>query len=158
MPLRYPKVPEKSSSRPSSMKPGDSLALSGAFGSRNQVGSGEVTPKASLENLRIANQQALDDATVRTRDSPAPNPHQPQTHRLFGTFLNSIVTYQDSTVAWLSADSIMSRVSSTVYQKFAGGGYLGGVKLVRGYSEANRAKESATGDKVPSTPISAASK
>ena len=30
----------------------------------------------------------------------------------------------------------MSRVSSTVYQKFAGGGYLGGVKIVRGYTEA----------------------
>ena len=131
--------------------------MSGASGGRIQGGPGEVTPKASIENLRIANQQALDDAAVGTKYFPAPSPHQPQTHRLFGTYMNSIVTYQDSTVAWLSADSIMSRVSSTVYQKFAGGGYLGGVKIVRGYSEAGKVKEFTAVDKGPSTPTSAAS-
>lgn len=52
----------------------------------------------------------------------------------------------------------MSRMSSTVYQKFAGGGYLGGVKLVRGYSEARKTKEANAADKTttPSTPTSAA--
>ncbi len=113
-PFRYPKAPEKPSSRPTSMKPGEepkSLALSGAFG-RNRAGSGEVTPKASLENLRAANQQALDDATNVLKAAPVPQ-HQPQTHRLFGTYMNSIVTYENSSVAWLSADSLMSRVSSS---------------------------------------------
>ena len=52
----------------------------------------------------------------------------------------------------------MSRVSSTVYQRFAGGGYLGGIKLVRGYSEPKKSKGSALGEKVPSTPTSAAAK
>jgi hypothetical protein len=159
-PFRYPKAPERSSSKPTSLKPGEdpkTLALSGAFG-RNRSGSGEVTPKASIENLKAANKQALGDATNGTKDAPAPNPHQPQTHRLFGTYMNSIVTYQDSTVAWLSADSIMSRVSSTVYQKFAGGGYLGGVKLVRGYTDPAKPKDPAPGDKTPSTPVSAAIK
>jgi hypothetical protein len=142
------------------MKPGEdpkSLALSGAFG-RNRSGSAEVTPKASFENLRIANQQAFDDATSSAKDSPLTAQHEPQTHRLFGTYMNSIVTYQDSTVAWLSADSIMSRVSSTVYSRFAGGGYLSGVKLVRGYTDPTKAKETAPGDKGPSTPNSAAVK
>lgn len=52
----------------------------------------------------------------------------------------------------------MSRMSSTVYQKFAGGGYLGGVKLVRGYSEVRKTKETSAADKTttPSTPTSAA--
>jgi hypothetical protein len=140
------------------MKPGDSLALSGAFSGRNRAGSGEVTPKASMETLRLVNQQVLDDAANSTKDSPSPGSHELQTHRLFGTYMNSIVTYQDSTVAWLLADSIMSRVSSTVYQKFAGGGYLGGVKIVRGYSEAGKANDSATAGKGPPTPISAACK
>jgi hypothetical protein len=152
-PFRYPKAPEKP--LPKSGNDPKSLALSGAFGSRNRAGSGEVTPKASLENLRAANQKSLDDATTALKDAPAPAPHQPQTHRLFGTYMNSIVTYQDSTVAWLSADSIMSRVSSTVYQKFAGGGYLGGLKIVRGYIDPGKPKES---DKPPSTPTSAAAR
>jgi hypothetical protein len=109
-PFRYPKAPEKPSSRPTSMKPGEdlkSLALSGAFG-RNRAGSGEVTPKASIENLKAANQQTLDTTNV-LKDNPVLQ-HQPQTHRLFGSYMNSIVTYENSSVAWLSADSLMSRV------------------------------------------------
>jgi hypothetical protein len=49
----------------------------------------------------------------------------------------------------------MSRVSSTLYTKFAGGGYLGGVKLVRGYSDSGKPKEA---EKTPSTPTSVAAK
>jgi len=86
------------------------------------------------------------------KDAPPPNTHQPQSYRLFGTYMNSIVTYQDSTVAWLSVDSIMSRVSSSVYERFAGGAYLSGIKLVRGYAEGKKE------DKTPTTPTSAAIK
>ena len=64
-----------------------------------------------------------------------------QTQRLFGAYMNSVVTYQDATTAWLLTDDFLSRMSSTVYQRFAGGGHLGGVKVVRGYTEANKAKE-----------------
>ncbi|KAG4419810.1 hypothetical protein IFR04_007029 [Cadophora malorum] len=138
----------------SNIRTGDeprSLALSGAF-NRSRAGSGEITPKASTENLRAANQQALDDATHKMKDAPPPNTHQPQSYRLFGTYMNSIVTYQDSTVAWLSVDSIMSRVSSSVYERFAGGAYLSGIKLVRGYAEGKKE------DKTPTTPTSAAIK
>ncbi|CAL3971357.1 hypothetical protein PZA11_007864 [Diplocarpon coronariae] len=149
MPFRYPKALEKPTKVGEDPK---SLAISGAF-SRNQAGSGEITPKASSENLRAANQQALDDATNKTKEMPPPSPHQPQSYRLFGTFMNSIVTYQDSSVAWLSTDSIMARVSSSVYERFAGGAYLSGIKLVRGYSE-GKAKE----EKGSTTPTSAAIK
>ena len=64
-----------------------------------------------------------------------------QTQRLFGAYMNSVVTYQDATTAWLLTDDFLSRMSSTVYQRFAGGGHLGGVKVLRGYSEANKSKE-----------------
>jgi DDHD domain len=56
--------------------------------------------------------------------------------------MNSVVTYQDSTTAWLLTDDFLTRMSSTVYQRFAGGGYLGGVKIVRGYTEPGKHKES----------------
>lgn len=44
--------------------------------------------------------------------------------------------------------------ASTVYQKFGGGGYLGGVKLVRGYTDAGKSKDS-DADKIPLTPTTA---
>ena len=146
-PFRYPKQPEKP---PKSNNDQKSL---GVGGNRSRSGSAEVTPKASVENLRAATQQSVDDAA---NGASAPTPHQPQTYRLFGTYMNSIVTYQDSTVAWLSADSIMSRVSSTVYQKFAGGGYLGGVKLVRGYTEPGKSNVQPAGEKSGQPPNTAA--
>ncbi|CZT02755.1 related to phosphatidic acid-preferring phospholipase A1, contains DDHD domain [Rhynchosporium agropyri] len=149
MPFRYPKAPEKIVKASDEQK--SSLALSGAF-SRSGAASGELTPEASRENLRAANKQASDDAANRGKEVPPTNAHQPQSYRLFGTYMNSIVTYQDSTVAWLSVDSIMSRVSSSVYERFAGGAYLGGVKLVRGYSEGKKE------DRIPTTPTSAAFK
>uniref|UniRef100_A0A093VC49 Putative phospholipase C20G8.02, mitochondrial n=1 Tax=Talaromyces marneffei PM1 TaxID=1077442 RepID=A0A093VC49_TALMA len=68
-------------------------------------------------------------------------------YRLFGSYMNSTVTYQDSTVAWLNYDDFMSRVSSTVYQRF---GAVGGTKVVRGYVEQGAQKDSADTKAVPS--------
>ncbi|RDL37465.1 uncharacterized protein BP5553_04898 [Venustampulla echinocandica] len=152
-PFRYP-APVKPSPRPTSLKlEADPVSVAKqASSGRERASSGEVTPKASTENLKA---QALDDSGDSSKD-PSSQPQPQKTHRLFGTYMNSVVTYQDSTVAWLSADSIMSRMSSTVYQRFSGGGYLGGVKLVRGYSASRKAKASATPDKGPSTPVNAA--
>ncbi|KAI2624901.1 DDHD domain-containing protein [Hypoxylon sp. NC1633] len=116
--------------------------------SRSNSGLKDVTPKASSENLKAATKSQADGA------KPPPQPpaqHQPQTYRLFGTYMNSIATYQDSTTAWLSSESVFSWVTSTVYQRFAGGGYMNGVKLVRGYSEPGKSKE----EKRPTTPTTA---
>lgn len=80
-------------------------------------------------------------------------------YRLFGSYMNSTVTYQDSTVAWLNYDDFMSRVSSTVYQRF---GAVGGTKVVRGYVEPGTQKEASDGkatpvkDSPPPTPTTAA--
>ena len=69
-----------------------------------------------------------------------PQKFELQTQRLFGTYISSVVTYQDSTTAWILTDDFLSRMSSTVYQRFAGGGHLGGTKIIRGYSEAQARK------------------
>lgn len=119
-PFRYPK-PAAKDAQP---KTADEAKLP------TSTGSAEVTPKTSAENLKRATEQA--------GSKPADTLHQPQTHRLFGSHMNSIVTYQDDTVAWLSDDSIVSRMSTTVYQRFAGGGYMSGVKIVRGYTKAEK--------------------
>lgn len=49
--------------------------------------------------------------------------------------MNNIVTYADASTAWLTSTGVLSLVASTVYEKFAGRGYLSGVKVIRGYSE-----------------------
>ncbi|KAK8049352.1 hypothetical protein PG994_011082 [Apiospora phragmitis] len=113
----------------------------------------DVTPKASVDNLRAAaatgGSQAESSQKLISSQTTA---HQPQTYRLFGTYMNSIVTYQDSTTAWLSSESMLSWVTSTVYQRFAGGGYMSGVKLVRGYADAGKKDE-----KHPTTPTTGSS-
>lgn len=110
---------------------------------RSDSASKTVATKTSASNLK-----AVEDAQG---DGPKKEPtlqQQPQTYRLFGGYMNSVVTYQDSNTAWLSSDSMLSWVTSTVYERFAGGGYMGGVKLVRGYTEPKQSKE----EKRPSTP------
>lgn len=96
---------------------------------------GDVTPKASVENLKA---QAA--AQAQSAAKPAGPPAPPQTHRLFGAWMNSVVTYQDSNTAWLNSDGVLSWVTSTVYERFAGGGYMSGIKVVRGYSEPGKNK------------------
>ena len=103
-----------------------------------------VVSKSSVENLKAA-AQATEDSFKK--GPPAPQ-HQPQTHRLFGGYMNSVVTYQDSTTAWLSSDGMLSWVTSTVYERISGSGYMSGVKLVRGYTEPKKSKE----EKRPATP------
>lgn len=128
-PWRYPVAPQRSvsqtRSRPTSLKVGEQINPNAGSG------VGLATPKFSSENLK----QTSSSADSTSKDTTPQQSHQLQTHRLFGGYMGSVVTYQDSTVAWLLNDDIYSRVSSTVYQRFAGGGHFGGIKVVRGYSE-----------------------
>ncbi|KAK8138828.1 DDHD domain-containing protein [Apiospora sp. TS-2023a] len=113
----------------------------------------DVTPKGSVDNLRAAAAAGGSQSESSQKLLPSQTTsHQPQTYRLFGTYMNSIVTYQDPTTAWLSSESMLSWVTSTVYQRFAGGGYMSGVKLVRGYTDVGKKDE-----KRPTTPTTGSS-
>ena len=133
-PWQYePPPPPRSSSqskRPASWKPGDSVGKLGAT------------------NIKPPRLPSVDDAQNRkkedvqeTNTTPAAPKFQLQTHRLFGAHMNSVVTYQDGTVAWLVTDDFLSRMSTTVYQRFAGGGHLGGIKVVRGFVDSDTRRE-----------------
>lgn len=163
-PFRYPKGAEpitKPKTRPTSVSLSEEpkpMSMSSVFGrARNETGSAGSTPNASpkpsLEDLRAESQHNLLSSSA-SKDVASPPAHQPQTHRLFGQYMNSVVTYQDATIAWLLTDDFMSRMSSTVYRRFAGGGYLGGVKIVRGYTDPVKTKEASVEiDKRPATPV-----
>ena len=119
-----------------------------------QIRPGHVTTKSNERNEPSHSSDANIDS-----GTPSPSPSSPpdnarlhetaaearpssagdlQSQRLFGTYMNSIVTYHDASTAWLTADDFMSRVSTTVYQKFGG---VAGTKVTRGFNEAKKAKE-----------------
>ena len=136
-PWRYepPQPPTRSASqvkqRPASLKPGEDVGKLGAT------------------NIKPPRVPSADDTKNRIKDDnpsqgPTPPKFQLQTHRLFGTYMNSVVTYENATVAWLLTDDFMSRMSSSVYQRFSGGGHLGGVKVVRGFTETSKTKDGKT--------------
>lgn len=118
-----------SRSRPTSLAPGQGL------------GNGEDSKRLKNIKTRSADNLKHDSADESNTPAPISEKFSLQTQRLFGTYMNSVVTYQDATVAWLLTDDFLSRMSSTVYQRFAGGGHLGGVKVVRGYFESSKGKE-----------------
>ncbi|KAK3699339.1 hypothetical protein LTR37_016491 [Vermiconidia calcicola] len=94
--------------------------------------SAPMTPKGSSPDLR--KQAAEGRANAQANEAEPRRDEQPQnTYRLFGAHMNSVVTYQDAATAWLLTDDFMSRMNYTMYQRFAGGGHFGGIKLTRGY-------------------------
>jgi hypothetical protein len=86
--------------------------------------SSPLASKGSLPNLRDQNAKEAEDAE---------SAHRVQTYRLFGPHSNSVVTYQDTTTAWILTDDFISRMSSGVYRRFAGGAHYAGIKVTRGY-------------------------
>ena len=133
MPWRYnesliPSSDAKAKSRPVSMNP-----------------PGRLDPATEIKT-RPTRSISSEDIYKEKEDGTSNQPNittkfQLQTQRLFGNYMNSVVTYQDATVAWLLTDDFLSRMSSTVYQRFAGGGHLGGVKVIRGFIEVSKSKE-----------------
>jgi len=122
--------------------------------SRSQSVAKSVTPKQSQGNLKAAPGK---DATANPPETVGQTTgNQPQSYRLFGSHMNSFVTYQDGNIAWLSTDTMLSWVTSSMYERFSGGGYMSGIKLVRGYTEPTKPKESELQEKDKSkTPVSA---
>ncbi|RGP78778.1 hypothetical protein FLONG3_3142 [Fusarium longipes] len=105
------------------------------------------TPKTSQENIRskfqgpVENNSAPQVTDTSSAEPSSRNQSQPQSYRLFGTYMNSMATYHDTSTAYLNTDSMLSWVASSMYQRFSGGSYMSGVKLVRGYAEPSKNKE-----------------
>ncbi|CAK7264851.1 hypothetical protein SEPCBS119000_001214 [Sporothrix epigloea] len=117
---------------------------------------GPVTPPSSVvASVAAAFTSATSGSSATGGDAPdRPKPKsgttaanfQPESHRLFGQYMSHVATYQDATTAWLSTDGMLSWVTSTMYERFSGGGYMSGVKVVRGYTEPKKAKDDKTKD------------
>jgi len=115
-PWTLPVEKVRSSSRP--------RPLSGSFGFGGSLG---IPSEATLGTNQETSQQG------REREKLGATPIPDLTHRLFGSHLNSFVTYQDATSAYIVTDDFLSRMSGTVYQRFAGGAHFSGTKVIRGF-------------------------
>ena len=116
------------------------------------------TVSSTKETFTTKHPDTIEQNAESSKDKsaiPQPSVH---TYRLFGTYMNSLVTYQDSTTAWLVTDDFMSRMSSTVYQRFVGGAHFSGTKVARGYVDPSRKKAVLRDGKRPPTPTRSLSK
>ncbi|KAI9676498.1 MAG: hypothetical protein M1817_000656 [Caeruleum heppii] len=134
-PFRYPKTTRARS---------ETRAKSGGASTEDPSSTTAASPKVLLkdpQNSGDARSRLQVDAKVSsTTRIPSQQDHI-KTHRLFGSYMNSVVTYQDASTAWIVTDDFMSRMSSTVYQRFAGGAHFAGVRVVRGYRESGKSTE-----------------
>lgn len=115
-------------SRPTSWTPGQDISA---------LTEQTVPAKGSSSDLRkkaVEDSVAAGKATESSRDEHAQN-----TYRLFGAHMNSVVTYQDATTAWLLTDDWVTRMNYTVYQRFTSG--FAGVKVTRGWVNPEQKKE-----------------
>ncbi|KAF1984318.1 DDHD-domain-containing protein [Aulographum hederae CBS 113979] len=125
-----PRSVSQSRSRPTSLRPGEDPNATfkpPPTSAPAQKDSTTLAPGAIPQN---ENSQANGGASQEQLDGA-----QQKTFRLFGAHMNSVVTYQDASTAWLMTEDFLSRISSTMYERFAGGGHFAGVKLVRGYAD-----------------------
>lgn len=107
---------------------------------RSQASSGTLRDLQSSETSASDKSKTSDKSKELSKSSSFPSASNGEnTYRLFGTYMNSVVTYQDSSVAWIATDDFMTRMSSSVYQRF---GAVAGTKVVRGYSEPAKTKSS----------------
>lgn len=138
-PWKFAKASEQLSAsqprtRPVSLnvKPGDDYRK--VLSQRDST-SNPVTPKSSFDDLRGAASKDDVDTTSSSTDENL------RTYRLFGSHMNSVVTYQDDATAWILTDDFLSRMGGTLYQRFAGGAHYAGAKYIRGYIDPAKKKE-----------------
>ena len=117
----------------------------------NKASAGNSKPTESgSDDLKTAADGSKQKVSHRARNSStAAIAHQTVlTHRLFGSYMNQVATYQDPSIAWVLSDDFLSRMSSAMFQRWIGGA---GTRYVRGYSEINK-KKPPKDTKQPSTP------
>ncbi|KAF4551441.1 DDHD domain-containing protein 2 [Elsinoe fawcettii] len=134
-PWKFP--PPRSASQPrSSSKPGTrpKSLIEASKPSASTPGSPKI-PASDADADDAAKESSMDSRARQMSD-----PYN-RTHRLFGPYSNSVVTYQDATTAYILTDDFMSRMSSTVYGRFAGGSHFAGMKVTRGYVDTGKRVE-----------------
>jgi len=96
----------------------------------------EKPPGSSYGTSGMTSENLAPPPTDTPTTKPTTTPHA--TWRLFGAHMNSFVVFPDAQSAWLMTDDFYGKLSSTLYQRISSGQHMGGIKLVRGYSEGSK--------------------
>ncbi|KAL1593929.1 hypothetical protein SLS60_010662 [Paraconiothyrium brasiliense] len=103
--------------------------------------SNPVTPRSSFDNLRAQVGTESSQFQASADGSTPPGDDGSRSYRLFGSHMNSVVTYQDDVTAYILTDDMWSRMGSTLYQRFAGAAHFAGQRYVRGYDDPAKKKD-----------------
>lgn len=113
--------------------------------------SNPVTPKSSFDDLRGEATKDDGEPSHAPDTTSTPPEEASRTYRLFGAHMNSVVTYQNETTAFILTDDMWSRMGGTLYQRFAGGAHFAGTKYVRGFTDPSIKKKETKATKEGST-------
>jgi hypothetical protein len=107
---------------------------------RNSTARSQSQPRVRPRSQLIEQETSQKpDGTATPNVNKSSEQTTANSYRLFGSWMNTTVTYQDSNVAYLAQDDFMSRVSMTMWERF---GTYGGVKVVRGWSDLGKVADS----------------
>jgi hypothetical protein len=129
--LSHQRSSSQSKTRPTSQKIGEDP------NNTSKSRSSSLTRQSSGEDLKMQPETKIFVNQDKLEDSLPPEAI-PRAFRLFGAHMSSVVTYENDVTAWLMTDDFLSRMSSTVYERFAGGAHFAGTKIVRGYSDLSK--------------------
>ena len=144
--LQIPRSPSQPRGRPTSLILDSIEAARAASATGSPAQKNENGPPAStLVDAEGVSEEGRPRSVPPSASNPSIAPPSAVSHadgsntyRLFGAYMNSSVSYEDGSTAWLTTDDFMSRMSSTVYSRFGG---LGGTKLVRGFTDRMKADD-----------------
>lgn len=113
---------------------------------------GISSPRSTSQPRSRPTSMILDSASALSPSKASPSQDDSQapgsnTYRLFGTHMNTTVTYQDAVTAFLSSDDFYSRMSNITYGRFVG---YGGTKVVRGWSDSPKVMDPKPAEQVSS--------
>ena len=111
-----------------------------------EKGNLEITPQQGHTHEELANKETMSTENVISVDWPnkamkskdgqdedQKSNEGIKVHRLFGTYANSVASYQDEKIAYIVTDDFMSRMSGTLYEKLGGRSHYAGIKIMRGF-------------------------
>ncbi|KAK9462808.1 DDHD domain-containing protein [Lipomyces oligophaga] len=114
--------------------------------------------KSPVPKDSSAKSKSSGSAEKHTSSSASTTSHSLQTWPLYGPHMGKYVIYShDSTTAWIITDDFYGKFTLSIYQRLSSGTSMGGVKLVRGWSDIKAKKsQQSTSYNVGETAVSSA--
>ncbi|CAJ0750773.1 23205_t:CDS:2 [Entrophospora sp. SA101] len=91
-----------------------------------QIEEGYINEKAWISLINESEEEETDPKFPQLSE---------KIHRLIDGYESQYVIYTSSSIAWLMIDDLAGKFTKSIYSKFTNGENLGGIRLIRGFSE-----------------------